>query len=70
MSYPIFLESLPLGRDTDIQIRANVLSPWKVTMVVTDRSEVVMVDLNEDDLKKLSIICQMAIAAIRLEESA
>jgi hypothetical protein len=70
MSFPIFSESLPLGRDTDIQVRANVLSPWKVTMTVTDRGEVVMVDLNEDDLHKLSIICQMAIRAIKTEEIA
>lgn len=68
MSYSTFLESLPLGRDTDIQIRVNVLSPWKVTMTVTDRGEVVMVDLNQDDLHKLSVMCQMAIAALKVDE--
>lgn len=61
----LFLESLPLGRDTDIQIRSNVLSPWQVTMTVTHRGDVVMVDLNEDDLRKLSIICKMAIDSIK-----
>lgn len=70
MTFPLFSESLPLGRETDIQIRANVLSPWKVTMTVTDRGEVIMVDLNEEDLRKLSIICQMAITAINIKESA
>lgn len=65
MSSPLFSESLPLGRDTDIQIRTNVLSPWKVTMTVTDRGDVMMVDLNREDLHKLSVLCKMAIDSLK-----
>lgn len=70
MTLPLFTELLPLGRESEIQIRINVLSPWKVTMTVTDRGEIVMVDLNEDDLQKLAGICHMAVAAIRSSEEA
>jgi hypothetical protein len=65
MTQPLFSESLPLGRDTDIQIRSNILSPWRVTMTITDRGDVIMVDLNEEDLYKLSIMCKMAINSIK-----
>lgn len=65
MSSELFSESIPLGRHSDIQIRSNVLSPWKVTMTVTDNSNVVVVDLNAEDLTKLAITAKMAIQMLK-----
>lgn len=65
MSSPYFSESIPLGKTTDIQIRSNILSPWKVTMTVTDGADVVIVDLNADDLNKLAITANMAINMLK-----